>query len=177
MEDSFRLSLGDIIAQLEEDEAIDRLQKLVDYLAEAYRFLFMFWFLKIMFSKKAENDLLKTAIEKGAPRNKERIIYWDGDENVTVKEVYEAFGIKGKKAAKVSRKNKKKMIGGGNGDKKEKVPSLWDYVPRCLPVELVDLERKTFVTDPSRQNLCFLNTDVLIKICEKVCFFTFFDSK
>lgn len=64
MEDSFRLSLGDIIAQLEEDEAIDRLQKLVDYLAEAYRFLFMFWFLKIMFSKKAENDLVKTAMRR-----------------------------------------------------------------------------------------------------------------
>ena len=51
---------------------------------------------------------------------------------------------------------------------------MWAYDSRRLPDEFVDLDQKTFLADPSKRNLCFLPTEILIKICAMVRHFTLF---
>lgn len=51
---------------------------------------------------------------------------------------------------------------------KDGSPSMWDYNSRCLPREFVGLKRETFLVDPNVRNLCDLDQDTLVKICEKV---------
>ena len=52
--------------------------------------------------------------------------------------------------------------------KNDSTPSMWDYDPRRLPKEFVDLDQGTFLADPHKLNLCFLNKDILARICAKV---------
>lgn len=46
--------------------------------------------------------------------------------------------------------------------------SMWDYDPKCLPKEFVGLDEATFLEDPSKRNLCFLDKKSLILICSMV---------
>lgn len=59
-------------------------------------------------------------------------------------------------------------------EKKDGQPSMWNYDRRCQPKEFVGLEPETFLED-SNHRLCFLGSDLLEKICEKVgyCYFHF----
>lgn len=59
-------------------------------------------------------------------------------------------------------------------DKNEEQPSMWDYDQRRLPKEFDGLDQRTFLEDPVRHKLCFLELDVLIRICEMVGHFQSF---
>lgn len=103
------------------------------------------------------------------PRNEKKKIEQEADGNITVEEIFEAYGIREEEESQpvVSRSSTE-----GVGKNKKEPPSLWDYDRRCLAKEFVGLDQGTFLADPFRKNLCFLETDVLIKICKMVSHFS-----
>lgn len=88
-----------------------------------------------------EEPYMSTAIEKGQPRRKNDWIQW-GRYDDEFRQAQE------ERAANTT--------------------SMWAYDRHSLPSEFVNLDKKTFLTDPSLKNLCFLPTNILIKICAMV---------
>lgn len=115
-----------------------------------------------------EEDDVKTAIEPRIPRKKD--IEWDGELTITKKEILDVFGIdEAARGEHVLIQKKEEIM-----DKNEEVPSMWDYDPRRLPKEFVGLEQDSFLMDPTKLNLCFLNKSILSKICSMVGHFLVF---
>lgn len=57
----------------------------------------------------------------------------------------------------------------GQQEEKTGATSYLDYNPRYLPDEFADVKLDSFSVDPSPLNICFLDKDILIKICALLC--------
>lgn len=103
------------------------------------------------------------------PRRTNWYIGFYRKEELTVEDIFKAYGIKEGETPEVGDLPLKTKTDGKKIDKNEE-----DYDPRCLRKEFVDMDRDTFLVDQSKMNLCFLG--VLAKICSMVSHLQFVSS-
>lgn len=54
------------------------------------------------------------------------------------------------------------------------IPSMWDYCRLTLPREFRGLKPETFLENPEKNNICFLEREILIRVCSMVSFETYY---